>query len=174
MFLWFAGASFVGVWLFFQDAALDYRLVMLGALLPDLLDAPFGGARVLHTLLFSVSLLVVTMVATRGRRRLRRRFLALPIGTFTHLVLDGVWAHSQVFWWPFFGTSFGSGGIPSLGRPVLVVVAEELAGAVALAWCWQRFRLGEPSRRQLFLRTGHLGRDLAAPGRGRSPGPDGE
>jgi hypothetical protein len=168
MFLWFAGLSFVGVWLFFQDGGLDYRLVMLGALLPDVVDAPFGGARVLHTLVFSVVLLVATMLGTRRRRRLRRRLLALPIGTFTHLVLDGMWARTHVFWWPLFGASFGSGGLPSFGRPLVVLVLEELAGVAALAWCWGRFRLGEPDRWRLFVHTGHLGRDVAAPGRGRS------
>ena len=169
MFLWFAGAAFVLVWLFFQDAALDYRLVMVGALLPDLLDAPFGGARVVHSLLFSVVLLAVTMIVTHGHRRVRRRLLAVPIGTFVHLILDGMWARTQVFWWPLFGASFGPGGIPSLGRPLLVLVCEEVLGAVALGWCWRRFRLAEPDRRRVFLHTGHLGRDIAPPGGGRLP-----
>ena len=34
MFLWFAGGSFVLVWLVFRSPAVDFRLVMLGAVLP--------------------------------------------------------------------------------------------------------------------------------------------
>jgi len=163
--LWFAGASWVAVWLVFQDPAFDYRLVMVGALLPDLVDGPLGGARVLHTLVFSVALLALVMLATRRRRALRRHLLALPVGTFLHLVLDGMWAQTKVFWWPLFGTSFGRRGLPSLGRPLALLVFEELAGALALAWCWRRFRLGEPARRSAFLRTGRLGREFGGPGR---------
>lgn len=122
------------VWYVFRDPAFDYRLVMVGAVLPDVVDALAGGARLLHTLLFSVVLLMAVMVATRGRRRLRRRLLALPVGTFLHLVLDGMWAETQVFWWPFLGRSFGGAGLPSLERPVFVVVVMEAVGAVALVW----------------------------------------
>jgi hypothetical protein len=158
--LWFAGGALVAVWQVFKDPAIDYRLVMAGAVAPDVVDGPFGGARLLHTLAFSVALLCGVMLATRGRRGARRRLLALPIGTFLHLVLDGTWARTEVFWWPGLGLSFGDSGLPSLSRPALVLVVQEVAGAAALAWWWARFRLGEPERRRHFLRTGRLGRDL--------------
>src|SRR5207302_6909625 len=105
MALWFAGMAVLVVWLVFRDPAIDYRLVAAGALLPDVVDGPWGGARLLHTLLFSASFLVLVMLATRRRRRARRRWLALPIGTFFHLVLDGMWTHTHTFWWPFFGSA---------------------------------------------------------------------
>ena len=161
MLLWFAGLSFVLVWTVFKDPAIDYRLVMAGALLPDVVDVAFGGARVLHSLSFSVGLLVLVMLATRGRRGLRRRSLAVPIGTFCHLLLDGMWTRTSTFWWPFFGTGFSGDGLPSLERPWFVVVLLEVAGLVALLWCRARFRLGEPARGREFVRTGRLGRDLA-------------
>ena len=162
MLLWFAGGALVAVWQVFKDPAIDYRLVLAGAVAPDLVDAALGGARLLHTLAFSVALLGAVMLVTRGRRGTRRRLLALPIGTFLHLVLDATWARTDVFWWPVSGPSFGGAGLPSLSRPVLLLAAQELAGAVALAWWWARFRLDDPDRRRHFLRTGRLGRDLAA------------
>ena len=161
MLLWFAGMAFLIVWTVFKDTAIDYRLVMAGALLPDVVDVMFGGPRLLHTLAFSVGLLVVVMLATRGHRRLRRRLLALPIGTFCHLVLDATWTRTATFWWPFFGTDFEGSGLPSLDRPVALLIALEIVGLLALVWCHGRFRLGEPERRREFLRSGHLGRDLA-------------
>lgn len=162
MLLWFAGCSLVIVWQVFRDPAIDYRLVVAGALAPDVVDAALGGPRLLHTLAASVVLLVGVMAGTRGRRGVRRRLLAVPIGTFLHLVLDAMWARTAVFWWPAFGLSFPGGGLPSLARPGLLLVVQEAAGALALAWWWRRFRLGEPERRRLFARTGRLGRDLVA------------
>lgn len=160
MVLWFAGLALVIVWQVFRDTAIDYRLIVAGVLVPDLIDAALGGARILHTLAASVFMLSAVMVATRGRRAARRRLLAVPIGTFLHLVLDAMWTSTTVFWWPFFGLSFEGAQLPSLSRPPAVVMAQELVGLLALIWWWRRFRLHDPSRRQIFVRTGRLGRDL--------------
>ena len=161
MLLWFAGMAFVVVWTVFKDTAIDYRLVMAGALLPDVVDAWSGGAWVVHSLACSVVLLVVVMLATRGRRLRRRRLLAVPIGTFCHLLLDAMWTRTETFWWPFFGWQFDGDGLPSFDRPVAVTAVLEVLGLAALVWAWSRFRLGESERRREFVRTGRLGRDLA-------------
>jgi len=158
--LWFAGTSFLAVWLVFRDPAIDYRLVMVGAILPDVVDGlATGGPWVGHTLLFAVVFLAAVMAGTRHRRLLRRRLLALPIGVFLHLVFDGAWLDRETFWWPAQGISFPEGGLPSFERGASGVVLE-LVGLAILVWAWQRFRLGEPRRRLTFVRTGRLGRDL--------------
>ncbi len=160
MLLWFAGAALVLVWQVFHDRAVDHRVLVAGALLPDLLDAPLGGARVAHTVLASALLLVVVMLVTRGRRAARRRWLFLPIGTFVHLLVDGVWARASTFWWPFLGGSL-DGPLPSIDHGLAVVVLEEVAGALALLWFWRRFDLWDPTNRARFLRTGRLPREAA-------------
>jgi hypothetical protein len=157
--LWFVGGSFLAVWLVFRDPAIDHRLVIAGALLPDVVDAPTGGASVGHTVLGSVVLLTVVMLATQGRRLLRRRLLALPIGTFLHLVLDGAWTDTELFWWPAFGLDLGDVALPSIERG-LANIPLEVAGLAMVVWAWRRFQLGDPERRSYFLRTGRLGRDL--------------
>jgi len=159
MILWFAGTAFVAVWAVFKDPAIDYRLIMAGALVPDAVDVATGGRWIGHTVLFSIVLLAVVMLTTQRRRLVRRRLLAIPIGTFLHLVFDGMWADRRTFWWPAFGTSF-HGALPSVARGAFDVLLE-LAGLALLTWGWRRFRLAEPARRQQFLRTGRLGRDLA-------------
>ncbi len=164
MLLWFAGCSLVAVWQVFKDPAIDYRLVVAGALLPDAVDVFLGGPRYLHSLAAGVAALTLVMLATRGRRGLRRRLLALPIGMFLHLVLDAMWARTEVFWWPAFGLDLPGDELPSLARPAGVLVLQEVAGAVALAWWWGRFRLSEPERRRRFMTTGRLSRDLAGEG----------
>jgi membrane-bound metal-dependent hydrolase YbcI (DUF457 family) len=148
------------VWLVFRDPAFDYRMVVVGALLPDLIDAPLGGARFAHTLLAAVAVLTVVMLATRGRRHVRRSLLAVPIGMFAHLVADGMWARTETFWWPFFGQEL-TGRLPALDHGLPVLLVEELVGAAIVLWCWNRFRLTDPQVRKAFFRTGHLPRDIA-------------
>ena len=161
MFLWFAGLSFAFVWMVFRSPALDYRLVMAGSVLP-LVEFVLGGPRLLHTLVFTVALLEVVMLATHGRRLVRRRWISLPIGMMMHLVLDGVWTQTAVFWWPFFGLSFGAEAVPEIGHGPTVAVVMEVLGAAALLWCWTVFGLKDPQNRRTFLQTGHLPRHLAS------------
>jgi hypothetical protein len=155
MLLWYAFGSVFGVWNVFQSPGLDFRLVALGALLPLLLDAPFGEQAYAHTLLSAVVVLSIAMLVTagRGRRLRRRRALGLAIGWFAGLVLSAAWAHKEVFWWPLFGTDFGDA---ALLPPWPVVVLEELAGLAAAFWVWTRFGLRDASRRRVLLRTGRL------------------
>jgi hypothetical protein len=156
MFFWFIGVGTVLVALVFQSPALDYRLVMVGSVVP-LLDAVTGGPWVLHTLLASVLALLVVMLTTPRRRLVRRRWLAIPIGMFVHLVLDGAWANTDVFWWPLFGTSFGDDSLPEVSRGALLLVME-VVGLLALAYAYNRYGLRDARARERFLRTGQLPR----------------
>jgi hypothetical protein len=151
----------------FRDPALDERLVMAAATLPAVLDLAVGGVRLLHTLAFPILLLGAVMVATIGRRGLRRELLALPIGFFVNLVLDGMWSSTRLIAWPLGGLSFGDEQLPTLGRPWPLRLGMEVAGLVALVWCTRRFQLLEPRNRQRFLRSGRLDRALIGPS-GRS------
>lgn len=157
MFLWFAGLSVVLVWIVFQSPALDYRFVVLGAVAP-VAELALGGPWLLHTLLGAVVVLMGVMLLTRSHRLLRRRLLGLPIGLFMHLVLDGVWADTHVFWWPGFGRAFGSERLPEVSRG-LWSVPMELVGGLALAYAWRRFGLADSKRRQVLLRTGRIDGD---------------
>lgn len=158
MVLWFIGPSILVVWSVFRSPAADYRVVAAGSLLP-LVELPFGEPRLLHSLTGAALALAVVMVGARGRRVVQRRLLGLPIGMLMHLVLDGAWTDTRGFWWPFLGASWSTSELPELGRGGFNVVLE-LAGAGACWWGWRRFRLGEPDRRQLFLQTGRVGRDI--------------
>jgi hypothetical protein len=159
--LWFAGGAFVLVWLVFRSPAVDYRLVVVGALLP-LAELPIGSPRVLHSLTGAAAVLAVAMLATPRRRLVQRRLVAIPIGMLIHLLLDGIWTDTQAFWWPFAGLAWSDARLPELARGG-ADLALEAAGAAALWWCWRRFRLFEPERRRRFLRTGQLDRDVAGP-----------
>jgi hypothetical protein len=161
MVLWFAGTSVVAVWLVFRSPAVDYRLVVLGALLP-LVELPFGEPRVLHSLTGCAALLVLAMVLTPRRRLVQRRLVAIPIGAFLHLVFDGIWADTAAFWWPFSGLDWSDDRLPELARGPALAVVLELVGAGLLWWAWHRFRLDEPERRARFWRTGQIDRDVVS------------
>lgn len=163
MLLWFAGFSFVLVVAVFRDAAIDERLVMGAAALPAVLDLAVGGVRLLHTLVFPIGVLTVVMLGTIGRRSARRRLLAVPIGLFMNLVLDGMWSSTRLIVWPLGGLDFGDEPLPTLHRPLLLRLLMEVAGAVALVVQVRRFRLAEPEHRDRFLRTGRLDRALLGP-----------
>ncbi len=156
MLLWFLGAGFVAVWNVFHDPTFDHRLLALGLLLPDLIDAPLGGARALHALPTSVVVLLAIVLGTIGRRPLRRRLLAIPIGMFLHLVLDGVFNDTRAFWWPLSGLRFSDSGLPSLERSLWLDLLLELAGAAMLWWAWRRFGLDRGDARRRLWRDGTL------------------
>ncbi len=166
MLLWFLGSSVLSVWFVFRDPRFDYRLLLVGALLPDIIDVPFGIARFAHSLTVAVGVLVVVMLATAGRKPARRLLLALPIGMLLHLVWDGAFASAKVFWWPFSG-GWGHVRVPSLARGWWDVPFE-LAGAAMLWWVARTFGLRAAPRRRDFLHTGRLVAEPAA-GSGAEP-----
>ena len=157
MILWFVGTSVLAVWYVFHDGRFDNRFLILGVLLPDAVDAVWGGARGFHSLVGSVVVLTSVMMATIGRRVVRRRLLALPIGVFLHLVFDGAFADTGVFWWPFTGLSFDSARLPIAERGGLNVVFE-LIGLALCVHAWRIFGLKNRVRREAFVRSGSLSR----------------
>lgn len=165
MLIWFAVMSVVLTWWVFQSPALDYRMVALGSVLP-VVEVPFGAGP-LHSLLAPTAVLVVVMLATRGRRLVRRRWLGLPIGMYLHLVLDLAWTRSETFWWPLQGARVEWGPAFELDRGPWTWVMELVAVGVGV-WAYRRFGLDEPERRRRFLRTGQLDRELMGDGGGRS------
>lgn len=162
MFFWFIGTAVVTVWFVFRDPSFDYRLLIVGSVLPSAVDAVVGGARLMHTLVFSVVLLVVLMLATPARSQLRRTLLALPIGTLLSLVFTGGWLNAQVFWWPFLGLSFDDAAHPVASRGWWNVLLE-LIGVALCCWVVTRAGLRNADRRRSFLHTGRLVLPAAAP-----------
>jgi hypothetical protein len=154
MFFWFIGTAVLGVGFVFRDPRFDYRLLIVGSILP-LADGLFGGARALHSITTSIMLLAVLMLATSGRKPVRKVLLGLPIGMFLHLVFDGAWNNTDVFWWPFTGLGFDDGPFPITDRFVVSVVLE-LIGLAVCVWIWRTNDLNSSARRRRFVRDGLL------------------
>lgn len=180
MLFWHLGGTIAFIRYAFRDPRMDLRFLMLGAILPDLIDTPFGLAfwdrfhnvRLLaHTLVFGSVLLIAVLLGTR-RGRPRKRWMPLAIGVLMHLVLDAMWQQPETLWWPFLGfepttTSFATAG--EYVRSVLTdwrVWALEVVGLAYLVVLWVRSGLGSPDARSAFLGTGvavaPIGRDHSA------------
>ena len=162
MFFWFIGTAVLAVGFVFRDPRFDYRLLIVGSVLP-LIDGLFGGARALHSVTASIALLAVLMLATSGRKPIRKMLLGLPIGMFLHLVFDGAWNDTDTFWWPFTGVRFNDAPFPVFDRGVVSVVLEAV-GVALCVWLWRTNRLGDSTRRRQFLADGQL---IAVPERAR-------
>lgn len=88
-------------------AAIDYRFVILGSILPDLIDKPLGvfilgeelgnGRVVAHSLLFVVLLL---LGALAWRRSAGPVLSLLALGSAAHLALDRLWMDPDTLLWP--------------------------------------------------------------------------
>ena len=131
----------------FRDPALAYAMVAVGALVPDAIDLVAGGVGPGHSVVVGGGLLVLVMLATRGRRRVRRRLLGLPLGFLFHLVLDGAWlGGADQLWWPFARWARPE-VLPSTARPLLLLAALEVAG-IALGWfAWRAIGSARSARR---------------------------
>ena len=177
MLFWFIATSIWSVWYVFRDPNFDYRLLAIASLIPDVLDGLVGfvglaeivgfrgGAGPFHSVITSVVVLFGIMLTTTGRRPIRQRLLAIPIGMFMHLIFDGAFTDAKIFWWPLAGTNFASTNIPktnTTGMPLPSLergiwnLPLEIFGVVALIIAWRYFSLSDASRRRLFLSKGKL------------------
>jgi inner membrane protein len=97
-------------WLTILGNRIDIRLLLIGALLPDIIDKPIAylffretsnsGRIFSHTLLF---LIVITLLGLFVYRRWSKLWLlVLAFGTMTHLILDQMWQTPRTLLWPFF------------------------------------------------------------------------
>lgn len=171
MLFWHLGAT---LWLFrwiFRDPKVDVRFLLLGAVLPDLIDLPVGtliladrlstGELWAHSLVAATLYMAIVLLVTRRGRR-RRAWMALGVGWLFHLVLDGMWLDQEVFLWPFFGFEIPSGAAPywplaaerALSDPWRWIT--EAVGVGYLIWIWITLELSDPRRRRVSLETGRL------------------
>ncbi len=94
---------------------MDYRLLLLGSLLPDIIDKPLGhlffvgffyneGRLFAHSLLFLI--IIISLGLGLYRRWGQQWLLILSFGTAVHLLLDEMWRTPGTVLWPFLGWGF--------------------------------------------------------------------
>ena len=154
MFFWFIGTAIMAVGLVFRDPRFDYRLLIVGSVIP-IGDGLLGGTRAMHSVTVAVLILALLMVVTAGPRPIRKMLLGLPIGMILHLVFGGAWNNTSVFWWPFFGFGFDDSPLPVLDRGWLGLPFEAV-GLMLCIWLWRKNGLNDAARRLQFFRDGEL------------------
>ena len=101
-----------------RSSWLDYRMVIVGSLIPDLIDKPFGlfvasdlvnsaSRSIAHGIVFAL-LLIGLSTLTFQRTRLHG-LLDLAGAAAGHLFLDQMWRQPEIALWPFLGWSFPAG-----------------------------------------------------------------
>ncbi len=170
MIFWHLGTTLAIVWFVMRgNTRVDYRLVALGALLPDLIDKPLGrillrsqfeSGRIFgHTLLLNVAVFSLLFFM---RGRFKRKATLVPIGSLLHLAEDAMWATPVTFWWPLFGTTFppdpttdgALAWLNPLNSPAAMI--QEPIGLGLLLWLLAAHGMLSRDGLRTFLRTGHL------------------
>lgn len=114
----------------FQNA-FDFRFVLIGALLPDLIDKPLGhlffrelignGRIYGHTLLFF--LLIFIPGLWLYRKKGKTWLITLALADLGHLFLDEIWNAPITLFWPLMGLQF-----PKFDVGLFELVSNILAG----------------------------------------------
>jgi len=153
------------------NLAFDYRIVLIGTMLPDILDKPVGyvlglngGRLVAHTLVFTSSLsslsLVLIFLLQSLSLRLKTALLFLPIGTWVHLLLDRMWDSPEVLLWPSMGWGFPLGDFEWMEFLSILqdpwVFTGEVLGFLALLSIGIRHKLLSIERIKSFALNGKL------------------
>lgn len=170
MILWHVGLTTAIVWFVMRgNPRVDYRIVMVASMLPDLVDKPIGrilfrerfeSGRIFgHTLLVNVALLFVLFFM---RGRIKRTLTLIPISSLLHLAEDGVVSQPRIFWWPLFGARFPRDPVPGGFLSFLdprnhpAVLWQEGAGLLLLMWIFASHGMLNGPGLRAFVRTGTL------------------
>ncbi len=97
-------------WIKDRLGSIDYRIVLLGSLLPDFIDKPLwlfaigyiapSGRGYAHTLLFNLTLFICGLILFRYRKSW---LLIISLYSFMHLIFDQIWDSPVVLLWPLLG-----------------------------------------------------------------------
>ena len=169
MILWHMGLATLITYMTLGRRRIDYRFILIGAVLPDIVDGILGlfffdgpsGRWAAHSLAVVIFIAVAIILFTRGERRLS--LFGIAVGWLLHLVGDGMWQAPFTFFWPAFGFRFSKTPAEPYSWDLfgdfsdhLLTWGGELVDIAILAWFWIAFRLGEDGRLKLFLRDGYL------------------
>ncbi len=101
-------------WFITLSRYLDIRWLVVGSLLPDIIDKPVGQYFFRDTFnngrIFSHSVLFLVVIGAAGLFLFRQKrytwLLALAAGALSHLILDEMWLMPRTLFWPFMGSGF--------------------------------------------------------------------
>ena len=150
---------------------IDYRLVALASMGPDLIDKPLAVAyfyrRYKSAVLFAHTMLAHVAVLAIALWKKPRGWPYL-LAFNGHAILDRLWLFHDTWYWPFRGWKFQVWGKQGSEQEDIKLAywyaftrrrelwIWELGGILAALWFILRHRLYRPDRLWLLLRTGRL------------------
>jgi len=122
-------------WLTSLANHIDIRLLLLGSLLPDIIDKPIGQFFFRETFnngrIFCHTLLFLTLITLTGfylyQNRSKTWLLVLSFGTGMHLVQDQMWLYPQTLFWPGYGFAFEKLDLTHWAQNILYALHTDLA-----------------------------------------------
>lgn len=152
-----------------DNTPIDYRAVLVAAVLPDIIDKPIGAilfrstfhnSRIIaHTLLFSLILILIGYI--RVKKRKKNTVLITGVCCIIHLILDSMWHYIDILFWPLYGLKFperpeGDWALQTLTNLVTnpYTYIPEIIGFIILAYFF--IRLIKNKKLKNFIRHGKL------------------
>lgn len=171
MLFWHLGMTCIIIFLALGARRIDYRVVLLGAIISDLIDKPIGriffadkfesGRLYGHTLLVATAALLLIQLVLRGATA--RRWFILPICMLVHQMLDAMWNEPIAWFWPLFGSKFPADPKENYWLEVLTrpldhpwELVREAVGLALLIYMARAYKLQDPELRRRFIRKGQL------------------
>lgn len=148
---------------------IDYRVVILGAMLPDIIDKPIGAyffrstfhnSRIFsHSILFSILMMILGGCYLHKHKN--NNIFILGVCSFIHQVLDSMWLYPGILYWPLYGWKFptrpeGNWVESSLGKLLTdpyVYVPEVIGAVIAVYYIGKMISKGSIRK---FLKSGRL------------------
>lgn len=136
-------------WLTSLARNVDIRVLLIGSLLPDIVDKPLGyiffrealssGRTIGHTLFFLILITLAGLLLYRYGKK--TWLLVVSFGALIHLILDQMWTTPETLLWPFFGFAFEKHDISSYIPDIIDnlttkpdVYIPEIVGGLILIW----------------------------------------
>jgi len=148
---------------------IDVRLLLLGAVLPDIIDKPLGhiifrntldnGRIYSHTLLFTIILSLAAFYLWKYKHK--TWLIPIAFGVFMHLVLDEMWLEPHTLLWPLYGVSFQPGDwdfywgeiVHRFSLEPSIYIPEIIGGSILI---FVAILIVRKKHVHTFLRSGHL------------------
>lgn len=120
-------------WFVSLSKYLDIRFLLVGSLLPDIIDKPVGQYIFRDTFsngrIFSHTLLFLIVISAFGfflwKKQHQIWMLALATGTLTHLLLDVIWETPSTLLWPLLGFSFPKNDLEGWAQGIFYAMVHE-------------------------------------------------